>query len=70
MRLLHVCYHVICDVAMMQCDCIVYLLLFSPEGLGAVCGCVFLMAMFLFIPIPSFITMATPNNQVCNELKF
>ena len=37
---------------------------FSPEGLGAVCGCVFLMAMFLFIPIPSFITMATLDNQV------
>ena len=43
---------------------------FSPEGLGAVCGCVFLMAMFLFIPIPSFITMATLDNQVCWSIPY
>ncbi|GFR29359.1 UDP-N-acetylglucosamine--dolichyl-phosphate N-acetylglucosaminephosphotransferase [Trichonephila clavata] len=34
-----------------------------PEAMGVVCGCVFLIVMFLFIPIP-FIQYWTTNTKV------
>lgn len=42
---------------------------FRPEAVGVVSGCVFLVTLFLFIPIPfgeSLLNGNFPHSEVCN----